>query len=474
MKDMQIWEFTAVDAVAAMRKGTLTCATYVEHLLDRVRSTADLAAFVAVDPEAVCRAAEAADRCYAAGRLAPLLGVPMAVKDNIDVAGLPAAAGTPGLASNRPKCHAVIVERLIAAGAIVMGKTNMHELAAGVTTNNAFFGTARNPYDPGRVPGGSSGGTAIAVAARLAPIGLGTDTGASNRLPAAHCGVVGFRPTIHRWPQAGLIMNSVTRDTAGPMARSVADCALMDSIVVGDEPLESVDLRGVRLGVPRADFWSALDNQVSQRAEECLDRIRAAGALLIEAEVPDVRPLSDRISTVIAMYEHPMVLARYLADAGSSVRAEEVFDRVASADVRSFLRQFRGAFSESDYREACEVHRPKLQAAYSDCFRDHALDALIFPTSPVPAPRIAEEVSMMHLGAKVSTLLISIRNTDPGSNAGIPAISLPAGLGNDGMPIGVELDGPSGSDRRLLAIAEAVERILPVTPAPQPENAMIC
>ena len=461
-------ELTVIEAAARMRRGDLAAETYAETLLGRCRAMADLNAFITIDEEAVRAAARAADIARKTGRaLGALHGVPMAVKDNIDVAGLPATAGTPALATNIPRTHAPIVEKLVTAGAIVLGKANMHELAAGATTKNARFGFARNPYDTSRVPGGSSGGTAVAVGARLAPCGLGTDTGGSNRVPAAYCGVVGFRPSTHRWSQAGMIANSTTRDTAGPMARTLVDCALLDTIVTGCDPrLERVALGGLRLGVSKSDFWAEIDNEIALQLEGSLALLRDAGVELVDIETKDVFPLTRRAGVVIAMHEHLPTLSAYLAETGSGLTAARVFSEVASPDVKAFLDTHIGKITAADYDRALNVDRPALQAAYENCFSHNRLDAIIFPTSPIPPPKISEGETLCINGKTVSTLFTIVRNTDPGSVAGIPGLSLPAGTTSSGLPIGLEIDGPAGSDRRLLAIGAALEAVLPKSRPP--------
>ena len=190
------------------------------------------------------------------GRLA---GLPVPVKDNFDTADMPTTGGTPGLRDHRPRHNAPVVQRLIDEGACIMGKLNMHELAYGITSNNGAFGAVRNPYDPSRIPGGSSGGSGAAVAARMAPVALGSDTGGSVRIPAALCGVAGMRPTTGRYSQAGVVPISHTRDTAGPLARSVADLALFDSVITGvPNDLPTIPLRGARIGVPRGHYFDNL------------------------------------------------------------------------------------------------------------------------------------------------------------------------------------------------------------------------
>jgi mandelamide amidase len=286
-------ELGAADAAAAIRAGDLTARTLAEALLERCAAAASLNAFISLEPERIRAAAQRADQQRARrDRLGPLHGVPLVLKDNIDTADFPTTAGTPALARNRPQRNAPIVQRLLDAGAIVLGKANLQELAWGPTNNNAAFGPARNPYDQNRIPGGSSGGTGAAVAARLAPAGLGTDTGGSIRVPASLSGVVSLRPTTLRWPQAGIVPISHTRDTAGPMARCVADCALIDGIVTGG-PVEVAPARldGLRIGVPRGYFWENLEDEVARIVEPILVHLRDAGAVLVEGDIADVAAL---------------------------------------------------------------------------------------------------------------------------------------------------------------------------------------
>jgi len=468
MNQDELLNLSAVAAAKLMRNGDLSAETYADVLLKRCAKLKDLNAFITIDENAVRAAARQADALRKSGKpLGPLHGVPMAVKDNIDVAGLPATAGTPALANNIPTKNASIVERLLAAGAIVIGKANMHELAAGITTSNARFGIAHNPYNPAYVPGGSSGGTGAAVGARMAPCGLGTDTGGSNRIPPAYCGVVGFRPSTGRWSQDGLIANSTTRDTAGPMAHTVEDCALMDAIVTGVSPeIPPLGHKEFRLGVPRAGFWSDLDSETARVTEACLARLRDAGVALVDVDAEKVFELNDRASLPIAMREHETALAAYLLAAGSALQPMEIFAMVESPDVKAFLGGHVGKITDEQYRRALDVDRPALQAVYDDCFNSNGIDALIFPTSPVLPPRIGSGQTMTLNGKTVTTLFTVVRNTNPASIAGIPGLSLPAGMSSDGLPIGIELDGPLNGDRRLLAIGAAIEPLLPKIPPP--------
>ena len=247
-------ELSASEAAARIRAGTLKSEDLVRALIDVIERKRDLNAFITFDRDRAIASAHKADTLAARKSFAgPLHGVPIVVKDNIHVAGLPNSAGTPALRDFVPTRNAPVAEKLIRAGAIVLGKTNMHELAFGVTSNNAAFGPARNAYDPSRIAGGSSGGTANAIAARMAAAGLGSDTGGSVRIPAALNGIAGLRPTLGRYSQEGITPIAHTRDTAGPMAREVVDLVLLDTIITGArDRVAALPLKGLRLGVCRA------------------------------------------------------------------------------------------------------------------------------------------------------------------------------------------------------------------------------
>src|ERR1019366_1955945 len=338
-----------------------TALAYAEALLTQAEKAARLNAFIHLDPDRVRAAARLADeRMARSGAFGPLHGVPLAVKDNFDTADMPTTGGTPGLKGSRPKRNAVVVQRLLDAGAIAFAKANLHELAYGITNNNAGFGAARNPYDPSRIPGGSSGGVGAAVGARIVPGGIGSDTGGSVRVPAALCGIVGFRPTTGRWSQAGIVPISHTRDTAGPMARSVADCALLDSVVTGSMPAPAVHgLQGLRLGVPRAHFWAPLDAETARLMEDVLARLKDAGAVLVEADIADVGRLDGEAGFPIALYETVVDLDAYLAEHGSSMRYADLVAQCASPDVKGLLQSLHGegAIPEGAYRHALDVLR---------------------------------------------------------------------------------------------------------------------
>ena len=460
-------DLTISEAAAAIRRGDTTALAYADALLARADKAASLNAFSHLDPSAVRAAARAADAKGAAG--GPLHGVPLALKDNLDTADMPTTGGTPGLKGHRPKRNAQVVQKLLDAGAIAFGKANLHELAYGITNNNAGFGAARNPYDPTRIPGGSSGGVGAAVGARIVPGGIGSDTGGSVRVPAALCGIVGFRPTTGRWSQAGVVPISHTRDTPGPMTRSVADCALLDSVVTGSAaPSAAASLKGLRLGVPRAHFWSPLDDETARLMEGVLARLKDAGAVLVEADIADVGRLDAEAGFPIALYETVTDLDAYLSEHGSPLRYAELVAQCASPDVAGLLQSLHGeaAIPEAAYRHALDVLRPQLQAAYRDHFRAQRIEAVVFPTTPLPAAPIGDDETVALNGERVPTFFTFIRNSSPGSVAGIPGISLPAAITAAGLPLGLELDAAEGADSRLLEIALAVERVLPKLPVP--------
>jgi indoleacetamide hydrolase len=466
---MDLTALTIGDAAAALRRGDFTASAYADALLARTAKLGALNAFIHHDAAQVRAAARAADERRASGaQLGVLHGVPLALKDNLDTAGVVTTAGTPGLRANRPAHNAPVVQRLLDAGATVFGKANLHELAYGITNNNAAFGAARNPYDPTRIPGGSSGGVGVAVGARMVAGGIGTDTGGSVRIPAALCGIVGFRPSTGRWSQAGIVPISHTRDTAGPMTRCVADAALLDRVVTGSSDAPAVSLKGLRLGVPRGHFWENLDAEVAALMETTLRTLRDHGALLVEADIPDAARLDNEAGFPIALYETVIDLDKYLAEHGSTMRYADLVTQVASPDVKGLLQSLlaEGAVPEAVYRQALDVQRPQLQAAYGNYFRSHDVAAALLPTTPLPAAPIGQDETVLLNGQAVPTFPTFIRNCSPGSVAGIPGISLPAAMTRSGLPVGLEIDAAQNDDARLLAIAMAVEAALPRPPAP--------
>lgn len=468
----------AAELAAAICTGEVTAQDVVTQALTRADGVANLNAFVRVDAPGATEAAKAVDAARAEATLEckPLLGVPMVVKDNINVAGLPTTGGTPALADNVPAEDAPVVARLRQAGAIVIGKTNMHELAFGISGYNPSYNTGpdigvRNAYDPARSAGGSSSGTGAALGARVVGIGLGTDTGGSLRIPCAFNGCASLRPTVGRYPGGGALPISHTRDTTGPMALAMADVALLDEVITGEERAAAVNLAELRLGlVP--EFLENLDADTRVVFNAALDRIRSAGVTVVDVSMPGLMALNAQIGTPLAAYEAHDDVGAYLAQYQPGVSLEQLASQIASPDVRGVYeglvipRKLPNADGElvdgkSIYAYAMDDARPALQALYADTFSRERLDALVFPTVPVVAMAANPQSSSPEMFGLV------IQNTDPGSNAGIPGVQLPAGLGPEtGLPVGLELDGPTGSDRHLISIGLAVEALLGRLPAP--------
>ncbi|WP_169807800.1 amidase family protein [Actinomadura hibisca] len=439
----------------------ISSSEYTQELLRRCRRREALNAFITLDPDALLARAREADR-RRDGEPGPLYGVPLAVKDNIDVAGQVTTGGTPALRDHVVNRDAETWRRLRVAGALLLGKTNMHELAFGVTGNNRAFGPTLNPWAADRTAGGSSSGTAAAVAARLAPAGLGTDTGGSVRIPAAHCATAGLRPSRGRYGQHGVLLLSRTRDTVGVIARSVVDIALLDSVIApspghAGRTAPALPWPGVRLGVPRRPFWRDLDPATAAVAERRLDDLSRAGAVLVEADLPDqVMEQVPEAGMAIAEYEARRELPYYLAQTPPSPTYDELVDQIADPDVHAPLG---GAANTppSAYQTACRSAVPLFEATLTDYVRAHRLDALVYPTCPVAAQPVGHDETVRLNGRDAPTFATYIRNTDLASVIGWPALALPAGLGDDGLPVGLELCGPPHSDRRLLRLGTACE-----------------
>ncbi len=470
---------SSAQAVAAIRSGRLLAEAYVNTLLARAERLKDLNAFIVLDRAGAVAAARKVDALRSSGAvLPPLAGLPIVVKDNINTRDLPTTAGTAALRNVQPSANAPALQKLIDAGAIVLGKTNLHELAFGITSTNltSFAGPVKNPYDTQRIPGGSSGGTAAAIAARIVPSGLGTDTGGSTRVPAALCGIVGLRPSVgnggaeRRYDGAGVVPISHTRDTVGPMGRNVADVALLDSVITGTPLAAALPLRGLRIGVP-ASFWAGLDEQVAAVMAAARSKLQAAGVVFVDVDIPTLAEVNSKVSFPLALHEPIADIPAYLAATGvAGISLADVAAGVASPDVKGAFGAILADALGKDYDAAMRTHRPRLRSLYDGYFRSAVLDAMMFPTTIAPAALIdlangSGKVSV-NGGAPVDTFGTFIRNTDPGSNAGIPGLALPAGLTNSGLPVGLELDGPVGSDTRLLGIGLAMEAVLGVLAPP--------
>lgn len=465
-------DIPATEAVTAMRLGDLAAEDYAIALLQRCRDVEYLNAFQTLDADRVLADAREADRRRRSGETpGPLHGLPIPIKDSVNVAGYPTTGGTRALRNYIPAEDAELVRRLKAAGAIVLGKTSIHELSWGWTSNNLAFGAVRNPYDSDRIPGGSSGGTAAAIAARMAPLGVAEDTQGSIRVPAALCGLYGFRPTQNRYPNQGVVPITPLFDQVGPHARTARDLALFDRVVTGEPGIATpATLSGLRLGIDRSYFFQSLDNGVARITEEVLGRLADAGVELVEAEVPDLQSLIDLTTATVQSYHVRPMLTEFLEKFGTGVSFDDVMAEV-SEDIRTSFAGFvlpggSGTPTEADFVAARDQHLPALRRTMADYFATNGLDAMIFPATRVPATPIGQDLEISVNGQTVPFEPAISNNISPGSTAGIPGLVVPAALDANGLPVCIELDGPTGSDRRMLEIGLALEDLLDPLPAP--------
>lgn len=456
---------SAGEASAAMREGRIRARDYAEALLTEAAARADLNAFLAIDPDRVRAEADAADARARQGDSGGLLhGLPLPVKDSIVTAGLVTTAGTRALEHFVPARDAGIVRAIRAAGAGVLGKTNLHELSLGWTSTNLAFGAVRNPWDQTRIPGGSSGGTAAAVAAGIAPLGLAEDTQGSIRVPAALCGIAGFRPTTGRYPSDGCAPITPLFDQVGPHARRVSDLVLFDAAITGESAtIDPRPLAGVRLGLVRAYHFVGIDPGVADVIETALRRLEAAGATLVEADFPGLDALIGAITMIVQIHDVVPSLTQWLTEVGAPVGFDALLAQV-SPDVTALLERFAlpGApqgFPEAVYSTARDIHLPALRAAMARWFAENRIDAMVLPTTMVAATPIGADSTVPIGGREVPFPAAMGRNIATGSTAGLPGLVIPAGLAN-GLPVGIEFDGPAGSDRAILALGLAAEAVL--------------
>jgi indoleacetamide hydrolase len=467
---------TATQAASDLCAGKYTSVALVSATIARAKARPELNAFITLDEAGALKAARAYDAARTRhASCKPLGGVPIAIKDNIEVAGLPASAGTPALKNYVPGDDAPVVAKLRAAGAIIVGKTNMHELAFGVTGYNLTFKSGaefgvRNAYDTTKIAGGSSSGNGAAIAAHIIPAAVGTDTGGSVRIPCAFNGCMSLRPTVGRYSATGVAPISHTRDTPGPMAGSMTDVALLDRVIAGGGPIEAAGLKGIRLGLVAATTAN-LDDDTKAAFSAALDKLKAAGVVVVDVDMPKLMELNGQVGFPVALYEAYDDMVAYLKR-GPKISIEELAKGIASPDVKGTYdglvipRKLPGpdntvVDAKPAYDAAIKTARPALQQLYRETFANNHLDAIVFPT----VPKVAVAANIEASG--VANFVLYIQNTDPGSNAGVPGIQIPIALGaTSKLPVGMELDGPSGSDRRLLAIGMALEKLLGHIPPP--------
>lgn len=457
-------ELSASAAVAAMTAGDITAEAYSRALLDRADRLKALNAFLVLPRDDVLEAARAADKARAASlKLGPLHGLPIPVKDSVNTAAYPTTDGTAALREFRPKQDAAVLKPLLEAGAIVMGKTNLHELSLGWTSDNPHFGAVHNPYDTTRVPGGSSGGSGVAVAARMAPLAIAEDTLGSIRVPAMMCGICGLRPTYGRYPDDGIMpLTDHKFDQVGPLARTVEDLALFDSVVAGDaSPLPTSSLSGVRLGV--ADFFFVdVDSEVQRVVDAALDRLHEAGATIVRADVPDDVKTALQVALIIGDVEMRSTISAFLASEGTGVSFEQLLAQ-AGPLVRAGLES--APSSREDYNEML-AQRAKVAAGIRGYFAEQRIAALAFPPTLIAAQPIGDDGSVTRHGETLPDTTTMGRNVALSSCASLASLVLPAGLTSAGLPVGLEFDALSGTDRALLGLGVSLQRALGPIPAP--------
>ena len=472
----------AVAVAAAVRSGERSAAAVTSEALAAATAAQDLAPFNTVMVEQALRRAEEIDRAVAAGEdPGPLAGVPVALKDNICTRGVPTTCSSRILEGWRPPYDATVVTRLHAAGAVIVGKTNMDEFAMGSSTENSAFGPTRNPCDPARVPGGSSGGSAAAVAAGVTPLALGSDTGGSIRQPAALCGVVGMKPTYGRVSRHGLVAFSSSLDQIGPLAHTVGDAALLYGVIGGHDPLDSTsipepigdlsealsgDVTGMRVGIVTELSGEGTDGDVAARLTAAAETLRAAGAHVGEVSVPAVM-YGLSAYYLIAPAEASSNLARYdgvrygLRVPATSAVEMNVATRTAGFGDEVKRRIMLGTFAlsagyyDAYYGKALKV-RTLVLRDFATAYERY--DLLLAPTSPTVAFRLGERTD------DPMAMYMSDVCTVPSNLAGHPAISVPFGTGADGLPVGVQILAPALAEADMFRAAAALERGLAQCP----------
>jgi aspartyl-tRNA(Asn)/glutamyl-tRNA(Gln) amidotransferase subunit A len=454
----------------------------VEFAVDAAeRLNETLNAFLQIDRDG---ALERASQVEKSGDSGALSGVPVAIKDNICVRGMQASCGSKILGDYHPPYNATVIQRLIEAGAVVVGKTNCDEFAMGSSNENSAFGPVRNPWDTTRVSGGSSGGSAAAVASGIVPVALGSDTGGSVRQPASFCGVLGMKPTYGRNSRYGLVAFASSLDQIGVFARQTKDVARVLAVIAGRDPGDATtadvpvpeysasltgDLKGTRLGFARALFTKGLDDEVKNSVEKVVDVYRELGAEIVDVELPHAS-YAIAVYYVIATAEASSNLARF-----DGVRYG--FRAAETPELRQMYRKTREEGFGAEVKRRIMLGTYVLSAGYYDAYYRKAqqvrtlikndflkafasCDAIITPTSPTPAFAIGEKVDdplAMYLN-DIYTVTANL--------AGIPGISVPCGVSSERLPIGFQLIGPYWSEAALLKLAHAYEQARPFTERP--------
>jgi aspartyl-tRNA(Asn)/glutamyl-tRNA(Gln) amidotransferase subunit A len=448
---------TIREAAEALRRRRFSAEELTANMLARIeRLNPTLQAFITVTAEPALQQARQADAELAAGKdRGPLHGIPVAVKDLFYTRGVRTTAGSPIYRDFVPDRDAFAVARLAAAGAVMLGKLNMHELAYGITSANPHFGAVRNPWNGKHSPGGSSGGSGAAVAAGLAYAALGTDTGGSIRIPASFCGIVGLKPTYGRVSRRGVMPLSWSLDHVGPLTASVRDAALLLNVIAGHDradatssrhpvvdfiPDEDCSVRGLRVGFPENFFFERLDPDVELCVRGAIARLEALGAEVKPVKVPDISAI-NATARMVLLCEASAVLEPHLADR-----------RQFGPDVLALLDQGR-LLPATDYIHAQRL-RQRMQHEFAQVWS--AVDCLITPTTPNTAPRVGDNTVKLG-GREEDVRLATTRLVRSMNLLGLPALSIPCGLSADGLPVGLQIIGPPFEEALILRVGAAME-----------------
>lgn len=445
---------TCAEIVGAVQSHERTARSFVDEALATAEKfQKDFHTFITLTPEFAQKQAEEIDRLIGRGRKLPLAGVPFALKDLFDLEGIPTTCGSPAFLDRIPAEHGTAVKRLLDAGAVCIGKLNMHECAYGFTGENPHFGDCKNPWDPQRIAGGSSSGSAVAVAIDICPFTLGSDTGGSIRHPAALCGVLGLKPTYGRVSRAGGIPLSWTMDHVGPITRTALDAAMVLQAMAGADPAdESSSSRPVpdypaelrkptkplRIGVPRKWFFEAVDPQVRERLEAAIERLVELGHTRVDVELPHMEEVLGAHRAII-FSEASAYYRPYLQERGEKF----------GEGIRYLLAG--GLFLPAvDYLQALRVRRV-VRSAWMKTFTE--VDCLATPTSPIAATRFGQEVAVVG-GQEKPLLRAFLDMTLPFNLSGHPALSAPCGFTSEGLPVGIQLVGRPFDEVTILRVAQ--------------------
>ena len=474
---MDLSTLSAGELVKQLSSGELTAKDCTESFLDRIKQQDDtLNSFVSTAESAIATAESVDERRSAGKPVGPLAGLPVAVKDGICTAGIATTAGSKMLEKFVPAFDATMVKQLIDADAVVIGKTNMDEFAMGSSTENSFFGVTKNPWSDQHVPGGSSGGSAACVAADMAPVSIGSDTGGSIRQPAAFCGITGLKPTYGRVSRFGLIAFASSLDQIGPMARSAEDCAIVMNVISGHDTKDSTSakndvpdftatlgdsLKGLKIGICKEHFGDGLESEVETAVTESVKVLESLGAETVEISLPHT-PYAVATYYVIApceassnlarfdgvRYTHRAATAKDLTEMYCQSRAEGFGEEVKKRVMLGTYALSSGYY-DAYYLKASKVRR-MIKHDYDAAFEK--VDLILGPTTPTTAFKIGE-----HTQNALAMYLADIY-TVSANLAGVPAISIPCGLSSEGMPVGLQLQARSFDEASVLRAAHQFQQ----------------